>query len=65
MERYPISGELLLNEIAKLPEEDKAKLNYEGICKVISEEIAIRALKETLQYQNEKVMEELDGTRQD
>ena len=48
MERYPISGELLLNEIAKLPEEDKAKLNYEGICKIIAEDIAVRAIRKSI-----------------
>lgn len=59
MERYPISGELLLQEIDKLPEEDKKKLDYRGICEVISQEIATRALKEEIQLTNERSFEEI------
>lgn len=54
MERYPISGELLLQEIDKLPEEDKEKLNYRGICEVISQEIATRALRDEIHLSDQE-----------
>jgi hypothetical protein len=48
MEKIPLPGELLLNEIHKLSKEEKKDLDYEGICRVIAEDIAIRAIRNSI-----------------
>jgi len=48
MEKLPLPGELLLNEIHKLPEDEKKNIDYEGICKIIAEDIAVRAIRKSI-----------------
>lgn len=48
MEKLPLPGELLLNEIHKLSKEEKKDLDYEGICKIIAEDIAVRAIRKSI-----------------
>lgn len=65
MEREKFPGELLLDEISKLPETERDKLNYGGICHLIAEEMSIRAIRAAADISDLPLMEEEDGTRQD
>jgi len=65
MEREKFPGELLLDEISKLPEEERDKLNYGAICHIIAEEMAVRAIRASKTICDLPLMEEEDGIRQD
>ncbi len=51
-ELYP--GALLLDEIEKLPKEQRDKVNYTGICSIISQEIAARAIRQSIHQITER-----------
>jgi len=44
--KYP--GALLLDEISKLPESQRERVNYTGVCSIISQEMAARAIHESI-----------------
>lgn len=55
-EQYP--GALLLDEIAKLPKEERDKLDYCGICHIISQEMAVRAIRSATTINDLPLMDE-------
>ena len=56
--KYP--GALLLDEIEKLPNEDKEKINYTAICSMIAKEIMARTVRQNIRDITEH-QGELDG----
>ena len=57
-ENYP--GAILLDEIAKLTEEERDKIDYCGICHIISQEMAVRAIREAITINDLPLMENID-----
>ena len=55
-EQYP--GALLLDEISQLSQEERNKLDYCGICHIISQEMAVRAIREAITINDLPLMEE-------
>ena len=59
MEEYPQAGELLLDAVSKLTERQREQLNYTGICSLIAQEIAARAIHQSIHELSEH-QEELE-----